>query len=88
MQDWRGVNEFLEVVGRGSFTKAAAQLQLSKSYVSRIVSDLEERLGAQLLVRNTRRLALTAAGEKFYERCLQMRNIYVEAERELGELQA
>lgn len=88
MHDWRGVNELLEVVGRGSFTKAAEHLQLSKSYVSRIVSDLEERLGTQLLFRNTRRLALTAAGEKFYQRCLQMRSIYADAQRELGELQA
>ena len=86
--DWRGINEFVQVVESGSFTRAAQSLHLSKSYISRTISDLEERLGVQLLFRNTRRLSLTAAGEKFYQRCSQMRGIFSEAERELGELQA
>ncbi len=86
--DWRGINEFVQVVDSGSFTRAAQALHLSKSYISRTVSDLEDRLGVQLLFRNTRRLALTAAGEKFYQRCVEMRGIFSEAERELGELQA
>jgi len=86
--DWRGISEFVQVVESGSFTRAAQSLHLSKSYISRAISDLEERLGVQLLFRNTRRLSLTAAGEKFYQRCAQMRSIYGEAERELGELQA
>lgn len=86
--DWRGIHEFVQVVESGSFTRAAQHLHLSKSYISRSISDLEERLGVQLLFRNTRRLSLTAAGEKFYQRCVQMRGIFSEAERELGELQA
>lgn len=86
--DWRGINEFVQVVESGSFTRAAQTLHLSKSYISRTVGELEERLGVQLLFRNTRRLSLTAAGEKFYQRCLQMRNIYRDAENELSELQA
>ena len=86
--DWRGINEFVQVVESGSFTRAAQSLHLSKSYISRTISDLEDRLGVQLLFRNTRRLSLTAAGEKFYQRCAQMRGIFSEAERELGELQA
>lgn len=86
--DWRGINEFVQVVESGSFTRAAQSLHLSKSYISRTISDLEARLGVQLLFRNTRRLSLTAAGEKFYQRCAQMRGIFSEAERELGELQA
>jgi DNA-binding transcriptional LysR family regulator len=86
--DWRGIHEFVQVVESGSFTRAAQSLHLSKSYISRTISDLEARLGVQLLFRNTRRLSLTAAGEKFYQRCAQMRGIFSEAERELGELQA
>lgn len=86
--DWRGINEFVQVVESGSFTRAAQSLHLSKSYISRTISDLEARLGVQLLFRNTRRLSLTAAGEKFYQRCAQMRGVFSEAERELGELQA
>ena len=78
--DWRGINEFVQVVESGSFTRAAQSLHLSKSYISRTISDLEERLGVQLLFRNTRRLSLTAAGEKFYQRCSQMRGIFSEAE--------
>ncbi len=88
INDWRGINEFVQVVESGSFTRAAQSLHLSKSYISRTISDLEERLGVQLLFRNTRRLSLTAAGEKFYQRCTQMRGVFAEAERELGELQA
>ena len=86
--DWRGIHEFVQVVESGSFTRAAQSLHLSKSYISRTISSLEDRLGVQLLFRNTRRLSLTAAGEKFYQRCAQMRGIFSEAERELGELQA
>ena len=82
--DWRGIHEFVQVVESGSFTRAAQSLHLSKSYISRTISSLEDRLGVQLLFRNTRRLSLTAAGEKFYQRCAQMRGIFSEAERELG----
>jgi len=51
------------VVETGSFRAAADRLGLSPPYVSQMVSDLEARLGRQLLYRSTRRIALTAEGE-------------------------
>lgn len=54
---------FATVVETGSFRAAADRLHLSAPYVSQMVSDLEARLGRQLLYRSTRRIALTAEGE-------------------------
>ena len=59
------MTSFAAVVKAGSFTKAAARLDLSKSVVSRHVSALEKALGVQLLYRSTHRLSLTEAGERF-----------------------
>lgn len=57
-----------EVVGQtGSFTRAAERLNLTQSAVSRQVKHLEERLGADLLVRRHHRLELTAAGVQLFE---------------------
>jgi len=58
---------FLQVVREGSFTAAAQRLGVAQSGVSHSVRELEERLGVQLLVRTTRRLSLTQAGEQLYQ---------------------
>ncbi|MFJ2975353.1 LysR family transcriptional regulator [Kluyvera sp. NPDC087067] len=58
---------FVQVVREGSFTAAAARLGLAQSGVSRSIRELEERLGVQLLVRTTRKLSLTQAGEQLYQ---------------------
>jgi len=63
---------FAKVVETESFTAAAAQLGMSKSAVSKAISALEDRLGARLLNRTTRRLALTEVGRAFYERCARV----------------
>jgi DNA-binding transcriptional LysR family regulator len=55
------------VVEDGSFTAAAATLGISHTAVSRQISQLENQLGAQLLNRTTRRFALTAAGQEYYQ---------------------
>ena len=59
---------FITVAETGSFTQAANRLDMAQSNVSRAVSGLEERLGVQLLVRTTRKIALTQAGEMLYLR--------------------
>jgi DNA-binding transcriptional LysR family regulator len=59
---------FVRVGESASFTRAARDMNLSQPSVSRIVGALEMRLGVKLLLRTTRRLTLTAAGEKFLER--------------------
>ncbi|MCG7927770.1 MAG: LysR substrate-binding domain-containing protein [Candidatus Thiodiazotropha taylori] len=56
---------YAAVVDRGSFTAAAEALGISKPVVSKQVSQLEQRLGVQLLHRTTRRLHMTEAGEVF-----------------------
>ncbi|MFK7898470.1 MAG: LysR family transcriptional regulator [Myxococcota bacterium] len=63
---------FSRVVELGSFTEAARQLGRSKAAISREISALEARLGAQLLRRTTRSMSLTEVGEIFYRRCLRV----------------
>jgi DNA-binding transcriptional LysR family regulator len=55
---------FLAVAREQSFTKAAARLGVSQSALSHIMRELEARLGVRLLMRTTRRVAPTAAGER------------------------
>jgi DNA-binding transcriptional LysR family regulator len=59
---------FVCVVETGSFSAAGRQLQLGQPAVSKIVAQLEERVGVQLLLRSTQRVTPTEAGEVFYER--------------------
>jgi len=72
MDRFRELETFVSVVETGSFVRAAEQLRISKSAASRIVSDLEERLGGRLLQRTTRQLSLTEAGQAYFERCKQL----------------
>lgn len=65
--DLNEVVAFATVVQTGSFTRAARELGLPKSSVSRKVSELEARLGSRLLQRTTRSLSLTDPGRAFYE---------------------
>tara|TARA_R110002049_G_scaffold159546_2_gene324518 strand:- start:726 stop:1643 length:918 start_codon:yes stop_codon:yes gene_type:complete len=78
---------FVQVVRDGSFTNAAERLELSRSVVSKYVTRLEERLGARLLNRTTRRLSLTEAGQVFYERSRRGLEDIEEAEAEVSRLQ-
>ena len=67
---------FVRVGESGSFTRAARDMNLSQPSVSRIVGELEVRLGVKLLLRTTRRLTLTAAGEKFLDRARAVLRIW------------
>ncbi|MCW8903518.1 LysR family transcriptional regulator [Sedimenticola sp.] len=78
---------FTQVVDSGSFTAAAERLSLSKSVVSKYVTRLEDRLGARLLNRTTRRLSLTEIGRVFYERSLRGLQEIEEAEAQVSRLQ-
>jgi DNA-binding transcriptional LysR family regulator len=74
---------FAAVVDAGSFVRAADVLQVSKTAVSRLVADLEARLGVRLLHRTTRRLSLTTEGEVFLARCKDLLAGVDEAEAEV-----
>lgn len=61
---------FMLVVQEGSFTGAAHRLGLAQSGISRSIRELEARLGVRLLVRTTRKISLTQAGEQLYRMSL------------------
>jgi DNA-binding transcriptional LysR family regulator len=78
---------FARVVHTGSFTKAAAELGMPKSTVSRKVTELEERLKARLLNRTTRKLSLTDVGRTYYDYCARIAGEIEDAERAVSSLQ-
>jgi DNA-binding transcriptional LysR family regulator len=59
---------FVRAAESGSFSRAGRELGLSQPSVSRIIADLEARLGVMLLLRSTRRITVTDAGGVFLER--------------------
>lgn len=63
---------FVTIVETGGINAAAAALSIAKSAVSRRLADLEERIGAKLVERTTRRFETTAAGEEYYRRAKQL----------------
>jgi DNA-binding transcriptional LysR family regulator len=75
--DLNRVTTFVRVIQSGSFTLAARQLGLPVSSVSRSVARLEEEIGVRLVHRTTRRLALSEAGQQYYQR---MQTVVAEAE--------
>jgi len=79
---------FIEVVKSGSFSRAADRLNITKSAVSKRVTQLEEGLGVKLIHRTTRRLALTEAGNRYYQAGLASLEIISDAEREVRAFQA
>ena len=58
---------FVAVVTEGSFTAAAELLETDKARVSRLVSRMEDRLGARLLNRSTRSISVTEVGREYFE---------------------
>ena len=69
---------FVRIVEAGGIGKAAEQLNIAKSAVSRRLNDLEKRLGTQLLSRTTRKSSLTDAGAQYYQ---QTKNILEEVDK-------
>ncbi|AHB71662.1 DNA-binding transcriptional regulator YafC [Cronobacter malonaticus] len=76
---------FVAVVESGSFSRAAEQLNLANSAVSRAVKKLEMKLGVSLLNRTTRQLSLTEEGERYFRRIQQVLQEMAAAETELME---
>ncbi|GAA4648986.1 LysR substrate-binding domain-containing protein [Kistimonas scapharcae] len=86
MERWQGVTEFVAVVDANSFTGAAKQLDVSVAHVSRKVNTLEQRLGAKLFYRSTRKVTLTESGNLYYQHCRQLLVGLEEADRAVADL--
>ncbi|WP_233887047.1 LysR family transcriptional regulator [Paraburkholderia flagellata] len=67
MDRMTAMETFVAVVESGSFSAAARRLNVGQPAVSKSVAQLEERLGTRLLLRSTRGLNTTDAGQRFYE---------------------
>ncbi|MEI6002383.1 LysR family transcriptional regulator [Paraburkholderia bengalensis] len=67
MDRMAAMETYVSVVEAGSFSAAAKRLKLGQPAVSKSIAQLEERLGVRLLLRSTRGLTPTDAGQRFYE---------------------
>lgn len=65
--DFRHLRYFVAVAEEGTFTRAARRAHVAQPALSRQIQDLEEEIGAQLLVRSSRGVSLTAAGATLLE---------------------
>ncbi|MEA2780063.1 MAG: hypothetical protein QOK29_1607 [Rhodospirillaceae bacterium] len=72
MQDLNDLYYFVQVVEHGGFAAAARALGVPKSKLSRRLAMLEERLGARLIQRSTRRFSVTEIGQVYHQRCVAM----------------
>ncbi|MFZ4834941.1 LysR substrate-binding domain-containing protein [Rouxiella sp. Mn2063] len=72
---------YISVVEMGSFSGAARRLKLGQPAVSKTIARLEEHLGARLLLRSTRGLTPTDAGQRFYEHAKRVIDQADEAEQ-------
>ena len=72
MSHWEEMRTFVRVVEAGSISKAAEQIGMAKSGISRRLADLERRLGVKLINRTTRRSSLTEAGETYYRGAVRL----------------
>jgi DNA-binding transcriptional LysR family regulator len=78
---------FHTVVQTGAFNKAATQMDMKPSSVSKAISQLEQTLDAKLLYRTTRNLSLTDIGKYYYEQCNHILEDVVTLEDTIGALQ-
>lgn len=87
MNRWKGIVEFVAVVEAGSFSKAADNLDIAVSQISKRIHELETRLDTQLIYRSTRKIKLSPQGEAFYQTCKQIMQELENVEESLGSAQ-
>lgn len=80
-----GIAYFVAAADAGSFTAAAARLNLSGSAVGKSLARLEQRLGVTLFERSTRALVLTEAGRRYHETCTRVLAELAETEAALAQ---
>lgn len=72
MRDLNDLYYFVQAVEHGGFAPAGRALGIPKSKLSRRIAQLEERLGARLIQRSTRRFAITDIGQTYLQHCKAM----------------
>ena len=87
LPDMRAVTAFVEIIRTGSLTFTAEKLAIPKSTLSRRISQLEQRVGQQLLRRESNRLIPTQAGQIFAEYCQQFIDLAQQSQLALDALQ-
>ena len=85
MDQLRAMKVYARVVDEGGFARAARALDMAPPVVTRMVAELEAHLGARLLNRTTRRIALTEVGERYLEKVRQILLGVEESEALAGE---
>ena len=85
MDKFESMRAFTQVVQEGGFAAAARKMDLSRSAVNKLVLNLEDHLGVQLLYRTTRQVTPTDTGRAFYERCLEILGSIEEAELDVSQ---
>jgi DNA-binding transcriptional LysR family regulator len=70
--DIRALNVFLEVVRQGGFTAASRHLFLTQPSISRVIKQIEDEVGQQLILRDRRQIALTDAGKVVYDHAVAL----------------
>ncbi|MDX2212864.1 MAG: LysR family transcriptional regulator [Oculatellaceae cyanobacterium bins.114] len=86
MDKFECIRAFTQVVTAGGFAAAARQMGMSRSAVNKLVINLENDLGVQLLHRSTRQVSPTESGLAFYERCVAILADLAEAEQAVSQL--
>ncbi|MEC4271811.1 LysR family transcriptional regulator [Adlercreutzia sp. R25] len=81
----RQLRYFVAIAREGSITNAAAKLYITQPTLSRQMSELEQEIGTQLLIRSKKRLALTADGESFFRHATRILDMADEAVAQFAE---
>lgn len=88
MSQLEEMQNFVRIVDAGSITRAAEQMNTVKSAVSKRLSDLEKRLGIELIKRTTRKQTLTDAGRNYYQHCVRILDDIYEMETAFSDEQS
>jgi DNA-binding transcriptional LysR family regulator len=81
------MQSFVRTVETGSFSAVAREMNTTQPTISKQIAALEAYLDVQLLIRSTRKVTLTDAGDRFYQQCLQVLEALSEAESSVGKRQ-
>ena len=84
MDKFDAMRVFVRVVERGSFSAVSRELGIGQPAVSKQISALEEELGAELIHRTSRSIALTEPGRDFYESALRILDDFENATSRIG----